>query len=466
MKQFSAVALVATILLGSCNTGNKKPEVFKSFGAIDYTMSADDQKLLDSIQYATFQYFTHELHPEWGIVKDRAASWAPSSIASTGFAIPVYAMGAERNWISREEAARITLNIMRFFDASNQSADTNVTGYKGFYYHFLKMDTGTREWQCELSSIDSGLLFMGMLFARNYYDRENPTEKEIRDLVGSILGRLDWSIFDMPEGSTHPYTISMGWKPETGNINWGWHGYNEGLFLYILAAGTGMKDVERSYDAWLSYYKWKEPYPGLAHVAFPPLFGHQFSHIFIDFRGVVDKYMKDKGIDYFENSRRATLAQQQYAIQNIHNWKGYDEFTWGITACDGPGSTYNSNGREYFGYAGRGASGPDYNYFDDGTIAPYASLSSLPFAPEIVFPTIRNIINRKGSSIWGKYGFYDAFNETANWVNNDFIGIAQGPMLLMIENFRTGLVWNYVMKDPVIQDGMTKLGFQYVNNSQ
>lgn len=465
MKRILAVALIATFLLGSCNRIKKEQADFRSFGNIDYPISPEDELLLDSIQYATFQFFVHEHHPEWGIVKDRAATWAPSSIASTGFAIPVYAAGAERNWISRGETARITLNIMRFFVSSMQSADTNVTGYKGFYYHFLKMDTGTREWQCELSSIDSGLLFMGMLFARNYYDQDTPEEREIRQLVGELLGRLDWSIFDMPEGSTHPHTISMGWKPESGNINWGWHGYNEGLFLYILAAGTGMQNVERSYDAWLSYYKWKEPYPGLAHVAFPPLFGHQFSHIFLDLRGVVDKYMKDKGIDYFENSRRATLAQQQYAIQNIHNWKGYDSLTWGVTASDGPGAKYNANGREFYGYAGRGASGPDYNYFDDGTIAPYASLSSLPFAPEVVLPTIRNIIQRKGNQIWGKYGFYDAFNETAGWVNDDYIGIAQGPLLLMIENFRTGLVWNYVMKDPVVQKGMTKLGFGYMNNT-
>ncbi|MBK9291027.1 MAG: Tat pathway signal protein [Bacteroidetes bacterium] len=460
------VVLFAAILLGSCTPGKNEQTVFKSSGRISYPVSTDDEMMLDSIQRATFQFFMHEIHPEWGITKDRAASWSPSSIASTGFAIPVYAVGAERNWITREEAARNTLNILRFFDGSLQSADTNATGYKGFYYHFLRMDTGTRAWQCELSSIDSGLLFMGMIFARNYYNQDTEEEKEIRRLVAGLLGRLDWSVFDMPEGSTHPHTISMGWKPESGPINWGWHGYNEGLFLYILAAGTGMQDVERSYDAWLSYYKWKEPYPGLAHVAFPPLFGHQFSHIFIDFRGIADKYMREKGIDYFENSRRATLAQQQYAIQNIHGWKGYDSLTWGITASDGPGSGYNAGGREFYAYAGRGASGPDYNYFDDGTIAPYASLSSLPFAPEIVFPTIRNIIARHGQRIWGKYGFYDAFNETADWVNDDFIGIAQGPMLLMIENFRSGLVWDYVMKDPVIQDGMTKLGFSYLTNKK
>lgn len=460
MKKYFSILILLTIAFG-CS--NPQPAKYQSFGKIDYPLTPDDNLLLDSIQYHAFLYFTHEHHPEWGIVKDRAASWAPSSIAASGFGIPSLATGVERNWISREEAARITLNMLRFYYDSNQSTDTNAMGYKGFYYHFMKMDTGTREWNCELSSIDSGLLFMGIIFARNYYNQDNAVEKEIISLSNAILGRLDWSIFTMDENSKHPHTISMGWRPEKGLIDWGWHGYNEGLFLYILAAATGMENVERSYDAWLSTYKWKEPYEGMAHVAFPPLFGHQFSHAFIDFRGLADKYMKEKGIDYFENSRIATLVQREYAIENPHGWKGYDALSWGITACDGPGEKYNFDDKKFIGYAGRGAAGRDYNYFDDGTIAPYASLSSLPFAPEIVLPTIRAIIERNGPAIWGKYGFYDAFNNTANWVNDDFIGIAQGPMLIMIENFRTGLVWNYVMKDPLIQTGLEKLGFEYIN---
>jgi hypothetical protein len=223
-----------------------------------------------------------------------------------------------------------------------------------------------------------------------------------------------------------------------------------------------MKNAERSYNSWLESYKWQTPYEGLSHAAFPPLFGHQFSQAFIDYRGLVDTYMKEKGIDYFENSRRATYVQRQYAIDNPYGWIGYDSLCWGITACDGPTEKYNFDDKEFLGYAGRGTSGPDYNYFDDGTIAPYGPLSSLPFAPEIVLPASKSVIEKYGDRLWGKYGFYDSFNLTANWFDNDFIGIDQGPMLIMIENFRTGLVWDYVMKDPIIQKGLSRLGFEYL----
>ncbi len=460
MKLKGVLTLGALFLL-ACNEPQQSNE-FISHGKVDYPVTTEDNALLDSIQYQTFLFFRDKVNPEKGLFMDRAREDAPSSIASTGFALPSLAVAVKRNWMLREEAAGLTFNALDFLINSEQSDAPNATGYKGFYYHFLDMETGKRTWDCELSSIDTGLLLMGVIFARNYYDRENETEREIREMAEVLLTRLDWSIFDMGPETKHPKTISMGWKPEDGLINWGWFGYNEGLFLYILAAGTGMENVEESYEAWLSTYTWNTPYPGLSHAAFPPLFGHQFSHAFIDFRELVDPYMKEKGIDYFENSRRATLTQQQYAIENPYGWKGYGEFCWGITACDGPGEEYNFDGYEFLGYAGRGAAGPDYNYFDDGTIAPYGALSSLPFAPEIVFPTARHILENKGDSIWGPYGFYDAFNETAGWVNDDYIGVAQGPMLISIENFRSGLIWEYVMQDPIIQKGLDKLGFEYM----
>lgn len=437
---------------------------YASAGRIQYAITADDEHMLDTIQFKTFQYFLNEFHPEKGIVKDRAAVWAPASIAATGFALPVFAIGAERNWITRQKAAEITLKTLRFFAGSVQSADTNATGYKGFYYHFLRMSSGTREWKCELSSIDTGLLMMGIIFARNYYNGNDKTDTEIRTLAGILLSRMDWNFMLMPKDGKHPYAISMAWSPEKGLLDFGWSGYNEGLFLYILAAGTGMENVNRSYDSWLSTYKWLTPYKGLSHVAFPPLFGHQFSQAFIDFRGLGDKYMNEKGIDYFENSRRATYVQREYAIQNPAGWVGYDSLCWGVTASDGPGDKYNFGDKKFIGYAGRGTSGADYNYFDDGTIAPYGPLSSLPFAPEIVLPTIKSMNKKYGSQLWGKYGYYDSFNPTAQWVNNDFIGIDEGPMLIMIENFRTGFVWDYVMKDPVIQKGLNTLGYSYAKN--
>jgi hypothetical protein len=435
---------------------------FKSGGNIKYTLTSEDELTLDSIQQKTFLFFLNEHHPVWGIVKDRTAGQSPASIAATGFGIPCFAIGAERKWITREQAAQITLNMLSFFANSVQSAATNITGYKGFYYHFLAMDTGTRTWHCELSSVDTGLLMMGIIFARNYYDRDNEVENLVRSRAGTLLDRMEWNFMTMPPVGEYANTISMGWTPEKGFHHMGWSGYNEALFLYILAAGTGMANVENGYQSWLKSYKWQTPYEGLSHVAFPPLFGHQFSQVFIDFRHLADPYLKEKGIDYFENSRRATYVQRQYAVDNPHCWVGYDSLCWGVTASDGPTEKHNCDGKSFLGYAGRGTSGPEYNYFDDGTIAPYGPVSSLPFAPEIVLPTIRSMLQRYGDRLWGKYGLYDSFNPTANWFDDDFLGIAQGPMLIMIENFRTGLVWDYVMKDPVIQKGLSKLGFEYV----
>src|SRR5512133_2116478 len=431
---------------------------FKSGGRINFQLTAAEETMLDSIQHKTFLFFLNEHHSDFGIVKDRTAGWAPASIASTGFGIPSFAIGVERHWITRDQASRITLSILSFFLNSEQNSDIDVTGYKGFFYHFLKMETGRREWSCELSSVDTGLLMMGIIFARNYYDRNNEVEFKIRSIAALLLGRVEWDFMEMPDTGTFANQISMGWEPGKGLHQMGWTGYNEALFLYILAAGSGMKYATESDNSWLDTYTWYTPYEGLSHVAFPPLFGHQFSQAFIDFRGLADGYMKERGIDYFENSRRATYVQRQYAIDNPGGWIGYDSLCWGISASDGPTDRYNSDGKEFLGYAGRGSSGPGYNYFDDGTIAPYAPLSSLPFAPEIVLPTIKSINEKYGRKLWGKYGYYDSFNLTAGWYDDDFIGIDQGPMLIMIENFRTGWVWNYVMKDPVIRKGLTLLG--------
>jgi hypothetical protein len=454
--------LLLALFISNSSCVERNQPSYKSFGKVNYSVTTEDVAMLDSIQYKTFRYFLNEHHAEKGIVKDRAAQWAPASIASTGFGIPCFAIGAERKWITREEAAGITLKILDFFTNSVQSTDTNATGYKGFYYHFLRMNSGTREWKCELSSIDTGILMMGFLFARNYYSLDNEVEIKIRSLSAALLNRMDWNFMLLPSSSKYAHTISMAWTPEKGLLDYGWYGYNEALFLYVLAAGTGMENAEQSYDAWLATYKWNTPYKGLSHVAFPPLFGHQFAHAFIDFRGLGDKYMKEKGIDYFENSRRATYVQREYAIENPKGWTGYDSLCWGITASDGPGSSYNFGNKKFEGYAGRGTSGTNNTIAEDGTIAPYGPMSSLPFAPEIVLPTIKSMNAKYGSKIWGKYGYLDSFNPTLNWVNNDYIGIDQGPMLIMIENFRTGMVWDYVMKDPIIQKGLETLGFEYL----
>ncbi|HOC05195.1 MAG TPA: hypothetical protein PKL90_07470, partial [Bacteroidales bacterium] len=206
--------LLAAIVSAACNQPQKT--VFRSQGKVDYLLSSEDEAMLDSIQKKTFLFFMGEHHPEWGIVRDRTASWAPASIASTGFGISSFAIGVERGWITRDEAAQITLNMMNFFVNSLQGPDALATGYKGFYYHFLRMDTGLREWRCELSSVDTGLLMMGILFARNYYDRDNETENQIRSQASLMLENIEWDFMMMPDTGNYARQISMGWHPESG----------------------------------------------------------------------------------------------------------------------------------------------------------------------------------------------------------------------------------------------------------
>jgi hypothetical protein len=425
---------------------------------LEFKLTEEEEVFIDSLQHRSFLFFLNEINPELGIVKDRTAEWTASSIAASGFALPSYAVGAERGWITRSEAADLTLTMLRFFLNSEQSADTEATGFKGFYYHFLDMSTGKRTWDCELSTIDTALLIAGIIFARQYFNRNDDTESEIREIASKLIDRLDWNYFTITTPGEYENTISMGWIPGKGFHPMGWRGYNEALILYVLAAGGNLNNADAAYQAWLDGYHWKTPYPGLSHVAFPPLFGHQYSHMFIDFRGLKDNYMSKKNIDYFENSRRATYVQRQYAIDNPQSWKGYDSLTWGLTACDGPGEDYNFNDKKFLSYAGRGTSGPDLVFFDDGTIAPTAAAGSIAFAPEIVVPALMNMLEIE--NLWGPYGFFDSFNPTLDWVNSDYIGIDQGPIVVMIENFRTGLIWNYFMNDSLIQTGLKKLGFE------
>ena len=453
-KKIIPSILVLVMILG-CNAS---VTIQSNYNDGDVVLTKSEQSFLDSLQFRTFLFFWQESNPANGLVKDRSTKDSPASIAATGFAIPAWAIGAEREWITRQAAAERTLTLLKFLMNSEQSENKLATGYKGFYYHFLNMQTGEREWNCELSSIDTGLLFAGIIFARNYFDGSNDVEEKIRDLSSQILSKADWKFFTLPDSHKMPYSICLGWTPEEKYHAWGWHGYNEALVLYIIAAGLGMENVDQGYKTWLSTYKWGEPYEGLAHALFPPLFGHHYSHMFVDFRDLADAYMREKGIDYFENSRRATYTQREYAKENPKGWVGYDSLTWGITACDGPG--FNKNSKEFLGYAGRGSSGREYNYFDDGTIAPTAAGGSIAFAPEIVIPTLLNLKNEFGDKgLWDKYGFVDAFNLTADWYGKDYLGIDQGPIIIMIENFRNEFVWKLMVKDPIIQNGLKRLNF-------
>jgi hypothetical protein len=338
------------------------------------------------------------------------------------------------------------LRTLRTFWEGRQGPDPGGTiGHRGWFYHFIDMTDGERRWKCELSSIDTVLFLAGALHARAFFRADDPAESEIRDLATRIYERIDWDW--MRNGGE---TFTMGWHPETGFIKSRWVGYNEAMILYILALGANRSPITPSaWTAWTRGYDWKTSH-GQSFVHFAPLFGHQYSHCWIDFRGIADAALRPRGIDYFENSRRATLAQQAYCVANPGGFKGYSRLVWGLTACDGPGFP------PYQAYSARGAP-PAEN--DDGTIAPTAAGGSIPFAPEACLPTLRHFHEAYREKIWRPYGFCDAFNLQADWWDPEVIGIDQGPICLMIENHRTGRIWEEFMRIPEVRRGLERAGF-------
>ncbi len=418
------------------------------------------EKALEKLQKDTFGYFLKETNPENGLVPDNTRPESHCSVAAVGLALSCYTVAAERRFMTRDEAAQRTLVTLRFFWKSPQGNETDATGYKGFFYHFLDMKTGRRAWESELSTIDSAFFFAGALASALYFDKNTESEAEIRMLADALYRRADWKW--MLDGGLK---ISMGWKPESGFLPYRWEGYSEALILYALGLGSPTFPLPaESYQAWLKTYKWKKLYD-IEFLYAGPLFIHQLSHVWIDFRGIQDEFMLEKGIDYFENSRRASYVQQQYAIRNPKKLKGYEENCWGITASDGPGpATQKVNGKrmKFYDYVARKIPyGPD-----DGTIAPWAAVASLPFAPEIVLPALKHF-NDNYPDMASKYGFKCSFNPTfesgsqgANgWVSKGYYGLDQGPIVLMIENYRTGFFWRLMRGCPYISAGLRRAGF-------
>jgi hypothetical protein len=417
-------------------------------------------ELLTSLQKDSFAYFVHEMNEANGLVADKTAEDWPASIAAVGMALTVYTVGVERGFFSRELAARRTLTTLRFFANSEQSEAPDATGYKGFYYHFLDMETGKRAWDCELSSIDTALLIAGVLSSRAYFQQENAVEKEIRELADLLYRRVDWQW--MLAGSQ---LICHGWKPAHGFLPWHWEGYDEALILYLLALGSPTFPIgPEHYTAWSTSYEWKSIY-GIEYLYAGPLFIHQMSHLWVDFRGIRDAYMRERDCDYFENSRRATLVQQQYAIHNPFGFEQYSELCWGVTASDGPGSMVKKIAgveRTFFDYVARGAPfGPD-----DGTVAPWAVAASLPFAPEIVLPSVQHFQHLRLREP-NPYGFKASFSPTyhaakdikAGWVSPYHFGINEGPTVIMIENHLHDFTWRQMRACPYLTQGLRRAGF-------
>jgi hypothetical protein len=425
------------------------------------TEMQSDEEILNELQRSAFGYFTKTVNPENGLIPDNTSPGSTSSIAAVGLALASYPVGVERGYISREEAVQLILATLRFFWNSPQGPEPDATGYKGFYYHFLDMVSGLRARNSELSSVDTGCLLAGALYARQYFDRDSREEKEIRSLAESLYLRTDWEWMANGEAS-----LTHGWFPESGFLGARWKGYNEGLFLYILGLGSPTHPLsQESYRDWTSTYAWKTVY-GLDYLYAGPLFIHQYSHLWIDFQGIRDEFMREKGSDYFENTRLATLVQQQYAIHNPLAYRAYGENFWGLTASEGPGPGFqivDGIERFFLDYQARGAPfGPD-----DGSVAPWAVLASLPFAPEIVMPAARRLMKDYPELI-SAYGckstlnptFLDESGDPRGWISPHHYGLNQGPLVMMVENYRSGLLWNLMRRDPYWVKGLRRAGFR------
>lgn len=437
---------------------------------IERNMSEASGFSLADLKERTFRFFWDTTDPATGLAQDRWPTKSFSSIAAVGFALTAYGIGEKNGWIDRAANRGRTLATLRFFDRAPQGPEPEGrTGHKGFFYHFLDFETGTRFGKTELSTIDTALLLGGILFAQSWFDRDHPEEAEIRRLADAIYGRVDWT-WIRPRA---PF-VSMGWHPETNFIPHDWDQYNESLLLYILAIGSPTHAIEASaWNRWTDNFdrswgaRWGQP-----HIQFAPLFGHQYSHVWVDFRGIRDVYGRRRELDYFENSRRATYAQRDYAIRNEGRWRDYGPSVWGLTACDGPGDfkqVIDGREREFFSYSARGPGDRD-----DGTLAPTAVGGSIPFAPEIAIPALKEIHRRYGAGIYGQYGFLDSFNPTltaapkllhgrivpgVGWVDGDYLGIDQGPIVAMLENHDTGLIWKTMRRSPHIRRGLERAGF-------
>ncbi|HET8941900.1 MAG TPA: glucoamylase family protein [Rudaea sp.] len=418
-----------------------------------------DEALLDSLQRAAFDYFPLNTNPRNGLVADTSRERSPCSIAVVGFAFATYPVAVARGWFDRADAVQHVLAALRFFRDSDQSGSPTGTGFKGFYYHFLDMDTGVRVWQSELSMVDSALLIAGALTAAEYFDSNDGDERELRALVQELYRRIDWCWAQ----DCQP-TMRMGWKPESGFLHYGWEGYSEAILMYALAMGSPSHPIPPDcYKSWTLTYQWENLY-GHDCLYAGPLFVHQFSHAWIDFRGIRDRFMREKNSDYFENTRHAICIQREYAQRNPHQFKGYDANGWGLSACDGPtGAWLGVSGimQSGLGYAARGAPyGPD-----DGTVSIPSALASLPFAPSLALQAVRNMLARyphvldAGRLTTGVNPTLADENGRA-WISPGHYGLDQGIVTLMIENHRSEQIWQLMGICEPVRRGLHHAGFR------
>jgi len=400
-------------------------------------LAARDEAFLEDLSRRSFRFFWEQSDPETGLTLDRARTdGSPhdeqhrnvASIAATGFGLTGLCVAAERRWVEPREARARARQTLRFLAE-------RMPHERGWFYHFVNWRTGAREWQSELSSIDTALLLGGVLAARQCF-RDDP--EVVRDAT-KIYERVDFPW--MLNGDAVP--LAMGWRPESGFIKSRWDTYSEHPMLYFMAIGSPAHPIRpESWYWWLRDWNIYKEYTFLGRA---PLFTHQYSHAWVDFRGRRER--KASRVDYFENSVTATRAHREFCIDLAPKFPGYSEHVWGITASD-----------SVKGYRAWG--GPPATPDIDGSVVPCAAAGSLMFAPEITLPALRTMLEKFGDRIYGRFGFVDAFNPNTGWVNPDVIGIDLGITLLSAENLRSGNVWRWFMRNPEIPRAMSLAGLE------
>ncbi|MEO8748396.1 MAG: glucoamylase family protein [Rhodanobacter sp.] len=450
---------VTAIELHFAPAASKSSKVAHDTLPAPHAFTAAESKLLQKLQVDAFRYFTENANPQTGLVADSTKPGAAASIAATGFALSCYPIAAERGWLSRKQAVDSTLKTLRFFRDSRQGKDAKATGYKGFYYHFLDMQSGKRAHGCELSTIDTALLLAGVVVAGEYFDRKSAAEGEIRSLGKELVERVDWAWTLDKNGE-----VNQSWTPADGFRRADWEGYTEAMLTFVLGAASIAHPLPReAYEQDADRYEWHHN-AGLEWIHATPLFIHLFPQAWLNLRGLKDGFVsKHADIDYAENTRRAIAVQREYAQLNPFNYAGYGRDIWGLSACEGPDGEQtlrNGQKQQFPGYAARGVTaGPD-----DGTLVPWAAAACMAHAPEAALAGVRAMLKTYPRALRDGQ-FVGAINPSlpgdsaAGWVAPACFGIDQGLVVMMIENARSGLVWELTRNSTTIKRGLKRLGF-------